>query len=78
MAERETTYVPGDLLQAAAESRAWADVARAHAGVHEAMASQLEGTARKVAKALAAVARDNAEHAVRMAERYEQGAAACR
>ena len=78
MAERETTYVPGDLLQAAAESRAWADVARAHAGVHEAMAREFSGTRSKVALALAQVARENAEHAAKMAALYEKAAASCR
>jgi len=78
MPERETTYVPEDLDQAARESRAWSNVALAHAGVHEAMALEFSGTRCKVALALAQVARENAEHAAKMAALYEKAAASCR
>lgn len=78
MADRETTYVPEDLEQAARESRAWSNLALAHAGIHDAMAGQLDGSRKRVAEVLAKVQRENAEHAARIAALYEQGAASCR
>lgn len=71
-------YVVGQLEQAARESRAWAGVARAHARVHDAMAQQLVGERRRVALALAKVARENAAHAEKMADLYDAEVDSCR
>jgi hypothetical protein len=65
------------LRQAARESRAWAVVVRASAGVHDAHSHSLAGAGKRVARVLARVARENAAHAEKMAEIYDKEADAC-
>lgn len=72
-------YAPEQLEQAARESRAWAELSHSHGNLHEAMARTMPtAKGELVARALAKVARLNAQHADAMARLYDEEFERCR